>query len=70
MEDYSKVLTLADAQPELTIYENVQDIKTDVKDISYEAKEANVVFNEDTSYTFDYSAENTYKPQLIMKKSQ
>lgn len=68
MEDYSKVLTLADAQPELTIYENVQDIKTDVKDISYEAKEANVVFNEDTSYTFDYSAENTYKPSTDYEK--
>lgn len=68
MEDYSKVLTLADAQPELTIYENVQDIKTDVKDTSYKAKEANVVFNEDTSYTFDYSAENTYKPSTDYEK--
>ena len=68
MEDYSKVLTLADAQPELTIYENVRDIKTDVKDTSYEAKEANVVFNEDTSYTFDYSAENTYKPSTDYEK--
>lgn len=68
MEDYSKVLTLADAQPELTIYENVQDIKTDVKDISYEAKEANIVFNEDTSYTFDYSAENTYKSSTDYEK--
>lgn len=68
MEDYSKVLTLADAQPELTIYENVQDIKTDVKDISYKAKEANVVFNEDTSYTFDYSAENAYKPSTDYEK--
>ena len=68
MEDYSKVLTLADAQPELTIYENVQDIKTDVKDTSYEAKEANVVFNEGTSYTFDYSAENTYKPSTDYEK--
>lgn len=60
MEDYSKVLTLADAQPELTIYENVQDIKTDVKDTSYKAKEANVVSAEEASYTFDYSAENKY----------
>ena len=68
MEDYSKVLTLADAQPELTIYENVQDIKTDVKDTSYKAKEANVVFNEDTSYTFDYSAENAYKPSTDYEK--
>ena len=68
MEDYSKVLTLADAQPELTIYENVQDIKTDVKDTSYKAKEANVVFNEDTSYTFDYSAENIYKPSTDYEK--
>ena len=34
MEDYSKVLSLADAQPELTIYGNVQEIKTDVKDVS------------------------------------
>lgn len=68
MEDYSKVLTLADAQPELTIYENVQDIKTDVKDTSYKAKEANVVFNEDTSYTFDYSTENTYKPSTDYEK--
>lgn len=68
MEDYSKVLTLADAQPELTIYENVQDIKTDVKDTSYKAKEANVVFNEDTSYTFDYSAENTYKHSTDYEK--
>ena len=68
MEDYSKVLTLADAQPELTIYENVQDIKTDVKDTSYEAKEADVVFNEGTSYTFDYSAENTYKPSTDYEK--
>ena len=68
MEDYSKVLTLADAQPELTIYENVQDIKTDVKDTSYEAKEANVIFNEDTLYTFDYSAENTYKPSTDYEK--
>ena len=68
MEDYSKVLTLADAQPELTIYENVRDIKTDVKDTSYEAKEANVVFNEGTSYTFDYSAENTYKPSTDYEK--
>lgn len=68
MEDYSKVLTLADAQPELTIYENVQNIKTDVKDTSYKAKEANVVFNEATSYTFDYSAENTYKPSTDYEK--
>ena len=68
MDDYSKVLTLADAQPELTIYENVQDIKTDVKDTSYEAKEADVVFNEGTSYTFDYSAENTYKPSTDYEK--
>ena len=60
MEDYSKVLTLADAQPELTIYENVQDIKTDVKDTSYKAKEVNVVSAEEASYTFDYSAENKY----------
>lgn len=68
MEDYSKVLTLADAQPELTIYENVQNIKTDIKDTSYKAKEANVVFNEATSYTFDYSAENTYKPSTDYEK--
>ena len=27
MEDYSKVLTLADAQPERTIYENVQKVE-------------------------------------------
>lgn len=68
MEDYSKVLTLADAQPELTIYENVQSIKTDIKDTSYKAKEANVVFNEATSYTFDYSAENTYKHSTDYEK--
>lgn len=68
MEDYSKVLTLADAKPELTIYENVQDIKTDVKDTSYKAKEANVVSAEEASYTFDYSAENTYKPSTDYEK--
>ena len=34
MEDYSKVLSLADAQPELTIYEDIQEINTDVKGIS------------------------------------
>ena len=68
MEDYSKVLTLADAQPELTIYENVQDIKTDVKDASYKAKEANANLANDVSYTFDYSAENTYKPSVYYEK--
>ena len=68
MEDYSKVLTLADAQPELTIYENVQDIKTDVKDASYKAKEANANLANDVSYTFDYSAENTYKPSVDYEK--
>lgn len=60
MEDYSKVLTLADAQPELTIYENVQKVEPRIKADSYKAKEANVVSAEEASYTFDYSAENKY----------
>lgn len=68
MEDYSKVLSLAEAQPELTIYEDVQEIKTDVKDISYKAKDANVVPTEGASYTFDYLAENTYKPSTDYEK--
>ena len=60
MEDYSKVLTLADAQPELTIYENVQKVEPMIKADSYETKKANVVSAEEASYTFDYSAENKY----------
>jgi hypothetical protein len=68
MEDYSKVLSLAEAQPELTIYEDVQEIKTDVKDVSYKAKDTNVVPTEGASYTFDYLAENTYKPSTDYEK--
>lgn len=60
MEDYSKVLTLADAKPELTIYENVQKVEPMIKADSYETKKTNVVSAEEASYTFDYSAENKY----------
>ena len=68
MEDYSKVLSLDDVKPELTLY-NRGDVDANVVDTSYDdVKKSNVVETEGASYTFDYLAENTFKNTVDYSK--